>query len=288
MAVLSNDEILSIFKVTEPLPTRQVEDMPTAFQKAGTEKFKRKQREMEIKQKEEKLRSDRQKSIRPNKLSSFEASQVHTKLMRRKDLIRYSENSEYNFDDDDRDSDDEEFDEALNVPFGPAGKTNPNAHPGDDDYEVSTSNPFANFSFDVDHNPQLPIEEYRDEIVRVIEANPVTLIQGETGSGKSTQVAQYILNHYASSLRHCNIVCTQPRRIAATSIAKYVSHNRGWELGSLVGYQIGMDKMVSEDTRLTFVTTGVLLEKLVNMKNMNQFTHIILDEVISVSIETKV
>ena len=51
-------------------------------------------------------------------------------------------------------------------------------------------------------------------------------------------------------------------------------------MGSLVGYQIGMDKMVSEDTRLTFMTTGVLLEKLVNMKNMNQFTHVILDEVI--------
>ena len=46
-----------------------------------------------------------------------------------------------------------------------------------------------------------------------------------------------------------------------------------------MGYQIGMDKNVSESTRVTFVTTGVLLEKLVNMRNMNQFTHIILDEV---------
>ena len=63
------------------------------------------------------------------------------------------------------------------------------------------------------------------------------------------------------------------------SVAKFVAESRGWRLGTLVGYQIAMDKAVSEDTRLTFVTTGVLLKKLVNMKNMNQFTHIILDEV---------
>ena len=79
--------------------------------------------------------------------------------------------------------------------------------------------------------------------------------------------------------RHCNIVCTQPRRIAAKSVAKFVAQSNGWSLGSLVGYQIGMDKNVSEATRLTFVTTGVLLEKLVNQRNMNQYTHVILDEV---------
>ena len=62
-------------------------------------------------------------------------------------------------------------------------------------------------------------------------------------------------------------------------MAKFVASRRNWQLGSLVGYQIGMDKLVSEKTRLTFVTTGVLLEKLVNQRNMNQFTHVILDEV---------
>ena len=277
MAVLSNDEVLSLFKVTQPLPTRKKEDLPTQFQKAGTEKFKRKQKEMEIREEEERLRKERQSFTRPSKSSSFENSSIHSKLMRRMEMVKLS--SEYNFGDDKRDSDDEDFEDDFDVSFGPGRTTNPNALPGDDDYEVSTTNPFANFSFDIDHNPRLPIEEYREEIISVVEANPVTLIQGETGSGKSTQVAQFILEHYAHSLRHCNIACTQPRRIAATSIAKYVCRNRGWELGSLVGYQIGMDKMVSDDTRLTFMTTGILLEKLVNMKNMNQFTHVILDEV---------
>lgn len=164
--------------------------------------------------------------------------------------------------------------------FGPGKSFNPEAQPGDDDYLVEAKvSLYDRYNFDTDNNPPLPIESQRERIVRTIQSNSVTVIQGETGSGKSTQVAQYILDDHSKRLVHCNIVCTQPRRIAATSIAKFVARCRGWELGSLVGYQIGMDKMVSEDTRVTFVTTGVLLEKLINMKNMNQFTHIILDEV---------
>lgn len=138
---------------------------------------------------------------------------------------------------------------------------------------------FDNYSFDQDLNPELPITSYREKIVNTVESNQTTVIQGSTGSGKSTQVAQYILEHYAREKRHCNIICTQPRRIAAKSVAKYVAESRGWRLGTLVGYQIAMDKLISEDTRLSFVTTGVLLHKLVSMKNMNQYTHIILDEV---------
>jgi ATP-dependent RNA helicase TDRD9 len=107
----------------------------------------------------------------------------------------------------------------------------------------------------------------------------VTVIQGSTGSGKSTQVPQFILEEHAMNNRHCNIICTQPRRIAAKSVSRFVANTHKWALGSLVGYQIGMDKNVSESTRMAFVTTGVLLEKLVNQRNMNQYTHVILDEV---------
>ena len=100
-----------------------------------------------------------------------------------------------------------------------------------------------------------------------------------TGSGKTTQVPQYILDTYAKERKHCNIICTQPRRIAATSIASFICKERGWQLGNLVGYQIGLNRCLTEDTRLTFVTTGVLLQKLIQMKNMNQYSHVILDEV---------
>ena len=150
---------------------------------------------------------------------------------------------------------------------------------GYQDNKPTVTTVFDNYSFDNDSNPDLPITSYRDHIVKTIESSQVTIIQGSTGSGKSTQVPQYILEHYAREKRHCNIICTQPRRIAAMSIAKFVAKSRSWRLGSLVGYQIAMDKFISEDTRLNFVTTGILLQKLINMKNMNQYTHVILDEV---------
>lgn len=138
---------------------------------------------------------------------------------------------------------------------------------------------YERYSFATDNNPHLPVTERKEDVIRTIESNQVTIIQGATGSGKSTLVPQYILEHYASQQRHCNIVCTQPRRIATRSIASYVAKCRDWQMGTLVGYQIYNDKVTSDDTRLTFVTTGVLLEKLVSMKNMNEYTHIILDEV---------
>ncbi|CAH3166074.1 unnamed protein product [Porites lobata] len=138
---------------------------------------------------------------------------------------------------------------------------------------------FENYSFDHTYSPDLPITSYRQQIVDTIESNSVTIIQGATGSGKTTQVPQYILDEYAKDQRYCNIIVTQPRRIAAISISKRVCQERGWTQGSLVGYQVGRDSCVSEDTRLSYVTTGTLLQKLIHSKNMNQYTHVILDEV---------
>lgn len=168
---------------------------------------------------------------------------------------------------------DKDFGYGLEKPMSMSSRLQPT---------MTTTPVFDQYNFDQNETPVLPILAYKERIINTIETNKVTVIQGSTGSGKSTQVPQYILEKYASQRQHCNIVCTQPRRIAAMSVAKYVSESRGWRLGSLVGYQIAMDKITSEDTRLTFVTTGVLLMKLVNNQNMNEYTHVILDEVINV------
>jgi HrpA-like RNA helicase len=110
---------------------------------------------------------------------------------------------------------------------------------------------------------ELPIVAHRSEILSLLEKNQVMIVTGETGSGKTTQVPQFILSRWPEA----NMIVTQPRRIAATSIAKRVAGEmRAGAVGGLVGYQIGMKSELSASTRLLFCTTGILLRRLVTNK----------------------
>ncbi|XP_068981713.1 probable ATP-dependent RNA helicase spindle-E [Bombus flavifrons] len=142
-----------------------------------------------------------------------------------------------------------------------------------------TLNIYKTYQFAHHANPNLVVSSKRDQIVSMIETNSVVVIQGPTGCGKTTQVPQFILDSCYKKRLHCNIIVTQPRRIAAISIAKRVSQERQWPIGTLIGYQVGLINHTSKDTRLTYCTAGVLLHKLVNSKNMLDYTHVILDEV---------
>lgn len=128
----------------------------------------------------------------------------------------------------------------------------------------------------------LPIYEYRADILNAVNTNQVVVISGETGSGKTTQVPQYILEQYADEQKPCRIICTQPRRLAATSIADRVSQERNDRIGNSVGYQIRLDSCVSANTNLIFTTSGYLLRCLMGSKAGEIFssvTHLLLDEV---------
>lgn len=125
----------------------------------------------------------------------------------------------------------------------------------------------------------LPIALSERQILDTIDKNPVIVLQGATGCGKSTQVPKFILNQSFTRKEYCNIIVTQPRRIAARSIAQRVALECNWELGKVIGYQVGLNTVSHEDTRVLFCTTGVLLEKLIRTKTMVNYTHIILDEV---------
>ncbi|KAM9201779.1 ATP-dependent RNA helicase TDRD9 [Dugong dugon] len=127
--------------------------------------------------------------------------------------------------------------------------------------------------------PDLPINRCKEEVISLIESNSVVIIHGATGSGKSTQLPQYILDHYIQRSTYCNIVVTQPRKIGASSIARWISKERSWTLGGLVGYQVGLEKIATEDTKLIYMTTGVLLQKIVSAKSLTEFTHVFIDEV---------
>ena len=136
-------------------------------------------------------------------------------------------------------------------------------------------------------NDRLPITKLEERIVSSVASHRVTIIEGTTGCGKTTQVPQFIADSCAQNGINFNIIVTQPRRIAASSIAARVAKERNWELGTLIGYQIGLDRnKVSQDTRLCYVTTGVLIQKLIHYKGLDQYSHIVIDEVHERSEET--
>ncbi|XP_047994104.1 probable ATP-dependent RNA helicase spindle-E [Leguminivora glycinivorella] len=146
--------------------------------------------------------------------------------------------------------------------------------------EEAMTEVYSKYSFQMKEDTNnLSINGSKTDILDRIRGFPVVIIEGPTGCGKTTQVPQWILDDCHKHRRACKIIVTQPRRIAAMSIAKRVAQERGWDVGGLVGYQVGLENKTSNDTRISYVTTGVLLQKLVNAKTMNEYTHIILDEV---------
>lgn len=144
---------------------------------------------------------------------------------------------------------------------------------------VTNTDVYKHYDFTEKPDTGLPIFHHRKELLSTIQSHPVTIVHGSTGTGKSTQLPMYILEQHASRNKYCNIIVTQPRKIAAVSVARRVSRERKWQVGQVVGYQVGLEKQASVDTRITYVTTGVLLQMLIKAKSLNAYTHVILDEV---------
>lgn len=141
---------------------------------------------------------------------------------------------------------------------------------------------------------QLPVFQHRHHILEALQRHPIVVVAGETGSGKSTQIPQFLLEHMLTGGKEpqpCNIVVTQPRRISAMSLACRVTEELGCEDGpgsksSLCGYQIRMENLSGESTRLLYCTTGVLLRKLQQDRHLSSITHIIVDEVHERSVQS--
>lgn len=136
---------------------------------------------------------------------------------------------------------------------------------------------------------QLPAWNQRSRIVQAVNEIQVIIISGETGSGKSTQCVQFILDDLIrKELGECaNIICTQPRRISALGLADRVSDERCCTVGQEVGYAIrGESRQTKGVTRITFVTTGVLLRRLQMGDTLQDVSHIVVDEVHERSLDT--
>ena len=132
---------------------------------------------------------------------------------------------------------------------------------------------------------RLPIWDFRNQLLSAIDSNQVVIICGETGCGKSTQVPALILEHELSCARSCKIYCTEPRRISAISLARRVSEELGERKGeigtsrSLVGYAIRLESHITAGTRLVYATTGIVMRMLERGNDLEDITHLILDEV---------
>lgn len=129
------------------------------------------------------------------------------------------------------------------------------------------------------HREGLPIFAYREKILNAIEENQVVVISGETGSGKTTQIPQYIFEKYIQEGigGKCNIITTQPRRISAISVARRVAEERGERMGDTIGYQVRLEHV--RGSNILFCTAGVLLRLLNNCSTLSCVSHIIMDEV---------
>ncbi|KAA8633948.1 hypothetical protein SMACR_07645 [Sordaria macrospora] len=139
---------------------------------------------------------------------------------------------------------------------------------------------------------QLPMWQFRQQVVDTVEREQVVIICGETGCGKSTQVPSFLLEDQLLKGRNCKIYCTEPRRISAISLAKRVSEEIGegrGDLGtprSLVGYSIRLEANTSRETRLVYATTGIVMRMLEGSNDLNEITHLVLDEVHERSIDS--
>lgn len=143
----------------------------------------------------------------------------------------------------------------------------------------------------------LPAWKLQDDIVNAVNGHQITIISGETGSGKSTQSVQFILDDMIKRLTgaSANIICTQPRRISALGLADRVSDERCSTVGDEVGYAIrGESKQKPGITKINFVTTGVLLRRLQTsggsredvVSALADVSHVVVDEVHERSLDT--
>lgn len=122
----------------------------------------------------------------------------------------------------------------------------------------------------------LPAFAVREDLLRVIRDNQVVIVVGETGSGKTTQLTQFL--HEDGYANIGMIGCTQPRRVAAMSVAKRVSEEMECKLGSTVGYAIRFEDCTSKETAIKYMTDGVLLRESLNEPDLDRYSCVIMDE----------
>lgn len=138
----------------------------------------------------------------------------------------------------------------------------------------------------LEQRQSLPIYKLKDELIKAVTENQILIVIGETGSGKTTQITQYLAE--AGFTARGKIGCTQPRRVAAMSVAKRVAEEFGCRLGQEVGYTIRFEDCTSSETLIKYMTDGMLLRECLVDLDLKGYAVIMLDEAHERTIHTDV
>jgi pre-mRNA-splicing factor ATP-dependent RNA helicase DHX15/PRP43 len=124
----------------------------------------------------------------------------------------------------------------------------------------------------------LPVHQQRTEFLKLYQESQILVFVGETGSGKTTQIPQFVLFDDLPHIDGKMVACTQPRRVAAMSVAQRVAEEMDVQLGQEVGYSIRFEDKTSSSTLLKYMTDGMLLREAMHDNNLSKYSTIILDE----------
>lgn len=139
----------------------------------------------------------------------------------------------------------------------------------------------------MDQRRSLPVYQLREQLLQAVNENQILIVVGDTGSGKTTQITQFLYEEgYADGGKI--VGCTQPRRVAAVSVAKRVSDEVGCKVGTTVGYNIRFEDVTSSETRIKYMTDGMLQREALMDPDMSQYSVIMLDEAHERTIATDV
>ncbi|KAJ9167576.1 hypothetical protein P3X46_019198 [Hevea brasiliensis] len=145
---------------------------------------------------------------------------------------------------------------------------------------------FARSKSIAEQRQYLPIYSVREDLLQVVRENQVVVVVGETGSGKTTQLTQYL--HEDGYTKSGIVGCTQPRRVAAMSVAKRVSEEMETELGDKVGYAIRFEDVTGPNTIIKYMTDGVLLRETLKDSDLDKYRVVVMDEAHERSLNTDV
>ncbi|CDK25654.1 unnamed protein product [Kuraishia capsulata CBS 1993] len=150
--------------------------------------------------------------------------------------------------------------------------------------ESAELNPFTGLPFTQKYvdilkvRRDLPVHAQRDQFLKIFQSTQIMVFVGETGSGKTTQIPQFVLYDDMPHLNKSMVACTQPRRVAAMSVAARVADEMDVTLGEEVGYSIRFENKTTPKTILKYMTDGMLLREAMEDHNLSRYSCIILDE----------